>query len=349
MSSHGDPEGLLEAAHEWALLLEDPAATRQDRERFEMWRAESPAHADLFDRAVTFREAFVRLEPGDFEASVRSSLRRRSRIDPPARFPRSAFRWPQLIIPLAAVFVVVVLAAPLLLAPTQPEAQPSVAVETTATAVAETRILTLQDGTRVTLGPATELRVRYSHSERVLAFDEGAAYFEVAEDQDRPLSVTAGKLTATALGTAFEIRTGGGVARVAVAEGEVQVSYSETAVPEPVPASTRTRLQPGQMIAAGKGGLRAVESVALDEIGAWRENRLIYSGATVAEVIDDVNRYSQRPVVVAPGSEAVLGFQIRGVFLGTNVDALLESLSAIHPIEVDRSDTEQIVLRQGDD
>lgn len=62
-----ETEDILQAAHDWLLVLEDPQATEVDRARFRQWLAADPRHADVYDRAVTFRAAFARLSRDDFD------------------------------------------------------------------------------------------------------------------------------------------------------------------------------------------------------------------------------------------------------------------------------------------
>jgi ferric-dicitrate binding protein FerR (iron transport regulator) len=67
--------------------------------------------------------------------------------------------------------------------------------------------LTLQDGSRVILNSGSSLRYikNFEPHQRVLEL-EGEAFFEVAEDNDRPFIVKTGLVATTALGTSFNIK-----------------------------------------------------------------------------------------------------------------------------------------------
>jgi transmembrane sensor len=92
-----------------------------------------------------------------------------------------------------------------------------------ATAVAETRILVLSDGTRVTLGPKSRIRTRFFAGERYAELAYGEAFFEVARDTNRPFIVDAGDTRVRVLGTKFDINHRAERVSTSVLHGIVQV------------------------------------------------------------------------------------------------------------------------------
>lgn len=109
---------------------------------------------------------------------------------------------------------------------------------------------------------------------------------------------------------------------------------------------SRRNLTAGPEIAATQQqGLRTVEAIDAGKVGAWRQGRLVYLGATVAELVADANRYSAVPIEIAADSMAVADLQIRGAFVGRDVDRLLATLADIQPVSIDRTDPDRIVIR----
>ncbi len=103
----------------------------------------------------------------------------------------------------------------------------SPAVREYATAAGQRLSVTLVDGTRFTLAPASRVRVgaEYGRGERRVTL-EGEAYFAVVHDAAHPFVVRARGAAARDVGTAFDVRAypedvG---ARIAVAEGAVAVT-----------------------------------------------------------------------------------------------------------------------------
>ena len=209
-----------------------------------------------------------------------------------------------------------------------------------------TRSLTLADGSAVTLGARTEITVTLSDRAREVRLSAGAALFSVAKDTGRPFSVHAGDLTVTAIGTQFDVRNNGGVARVGVTEGVVEVSYPRLQNGEALVFRDRRRLQAGEQVAATRAdGLRSIESVAIDYVGAWRTNRLRYSGATLAELVADARRHSGRTIVVEDKTRTLATQKVTAFFDGGDIDGMLSALPDILPVVVDRTDPAVTVIR----
>ena len=73
-------------------------------------------------------------------------------------------------------------------------------------------------------------------------------------------------------------------------------------------------------------------------VGEWRSDRLVYETATLAELVADANRYTNARVEFSAGSEFVSAYKISGAFNGHDIDGMLTTLEAIHPVEIDRSE-----------
>jgi transmembrane sensor len=90
----------------------------------------------------------------------------------------------------------------------------------------------------MTINSASELTVRMAKGSREIEIAQGEAWFDVAKDASRPFIVTAGKVRARAVGTAFSVRRRETGVEVLVTEGVVE-SWSEEDV------SLRLKLEAG--------------------------------------------------------------------------------------------------------
>ena len=344
-----ETEKLLQASHDWMLRLEDPRATDEDRRRFQDWLDADPRHRDIYDRAITFREAFGRLSKDDFDDDLRRPSWRerftaasdRARGLSASARARAAFAGVLAVVAAVAVILPIVSGLP--------EGMPVSALvsATHASGTGETKRVTLADGTQVTLSASTTIVAAYFLDKRHVRLTGGAAFFDVAPDRARPFSVEAGALTATALGTEFDVRSSAGVFRVAVAEGAVEVSFPLILNGRATSLVTRRSLNAGQKVSAtSDAGLGAVSGVDPANVAAWRAGRLVYSGASIAELVGDANRYSTIPIEIDPDAPGIADFEVRGAFVGSDIDHLLMSIADIHPIVIDRSDPDRIVLRR---
>lgn len=194
------------------------------------------------------------------------------------------------------------------------------------TEIGETRLLSLEDGSRISLNTDTAISVHYSQKERRITLLRGEAYFDVAKNPERPFIVEDGALTAKALGTHYSVRTGNGALpqEVQVEEGRVEVTTgAEIAV-----------LTPGEAVTLGGDGrlMRARKDVAKSM--AWREGKLVFSGQPLREVLDILSQYRRGRIVIL--DEAAARQHVSGIFDLKDTDQALTILEESLPVSVSR-------------
>ncbi|USU13840.1 FecR domain-containing protein [Sphingomonadaceae bacterium OTU29THOMA1] len=160
---------------------------------------------------------------------------------------------------------------------------------TIATAAGEQRTVTLGDGSSIVLAGGSSVRLDHRNM-RVAVVERGEMLFRVKHDADRPFTAQAGALRLVDIGTVFDVKLAGALTRVAVAEGAVMVD----------PEGAALRLDSGQTVLAEGGTLERGETEAAD-VGSWRDGRLAYDDAPLAEVAADLSRQIGRRVVAESG------------------------------------------------
>lgn len=347
-----DTEALLDIAHDWMLRLEAPDASPQERSEFENWINESPRHYHVYDQALTFRAALTQLSERDLDADItkKSSAEKLTAFLDGIRGHLASVRVQAAAASLAAAFIIAIAAPTLFNGQVEQVEQSSPSVAQYASPIAETRVIELSDGSKITLGAASRMTTTLTGNQRSVELISGTAYFDVAHDENRPFSVKTGDLTATVLGTAFDVRRGADSYSVAVAEGSVEVAYPFTMNGTATAMLSRKTIKAGQQIDANLAkGLGSASEIDVKAVAAWRENRLVYKGETLAEVLFDANRYSAIPIEIPEGSEAVKDLRLRGVFMGSDIDRLLSNIAQLHPVEIDRSVSGVILVRDESD
>jgi transmembrane sensor len=143
--------------------------------------------------------------------------------------------------------------------------------------------------------------------ERRVELLAGMAFFEVAKEVGRPFRSEVDDLTATALGTAFDLSRDAQVVSVAIDHGLVEVSLAGGAG---MPAE---RLAEGDWLtldertrAIGRGRR------ASDQIAAWRDGMIVADRETVAAVVARIARWQPGRIVIADPRFGAL--RISGVF-----------------------------------
>ncbi|MDV9042413.1 FecR domain-containing protein [Stenotrophomonas sp. RAC2] len=148
------------------------------------------------------------------------------------------------------------------------------------TAAGEIRNESLPDGSHVLLSPGSEVYVRVDAQRRQLRLERGQAWFQVTADAQRPFQVHTPHGTVTALGTAFDLAVQGSSSVVTVTEHRVGVESGN---------GTRQASE-GQQLRFN-GHSPATPLPADGAAMAWRERRLHWVSAPLAEVTQGLDRW----------------------------------------------------------
>jgi len=199
-----------------------------------------------------------------------------------------------------------------------------------ASGVGELKKVVLADGSVVTMNTQTELRVRYTGERRDIHLIRGEGMFAVMHDAKRPFAVRVGEWTAVALGTAFAVRrVDEPTTDVTVTEGIVQLLPVDNRVSE-----ARPRLAANQKAHIGADGRVEVSEVSATEIGqrlAWRTRLVVFAGEPLRQALAEMNRYSQRRLVV--DDPALAERRIVGVFSTTDTQTFVSAMTATFGLE----------------
>lgn len=195
-----------------------------------------------------------------------------------------------------------------------------------ATGVGEGARIALADGTELHLAAESAVAVELTPERRVVTLIDGAVFAEVAPDPSRPFSVRAGTVEATAIGTAFEVRRVGSVARLAVVEGVVGLTRDDGVEAGRFAAGDWARIDGGDDRVLARG-TQSPEAAA-----SWRGGRLSVTDWPVTDVIDVIRDHMTEPVLVL-GAEAGAG-RVTGVYDLQKPLAALRALAHPHGLTV---------------
>lgn len=270
--------------------------------------AGDPADAAL---VAALDDAMHRLPsiPRDADVDVEAALRRvRARLAKPRR------SW--FVPALAAAAVVFVAASALLWSRAHGDAGRGGVLTAGAvfrTAVGRVDSVRLGDGSRVVLGPGSELRVASDQRDGRVVELRGEALFDVKHDAVHPFVVRAGAATIRDVGTTFAVHADeAGEVRVAVTAGEVRLS------PSSAPSDPGVVLSAGDVGTLGAAGrVEARPGHGTGDDLAWTSGRLVFRDATLDDVRSDLRRWYGVEFVVA---DSTLG--------GRHVTAAFDGASA---------------------
>jgi transmembrane sensor len=203
--------------------------------------------------------------PVDVEAALRRVKTRRTRVFP---------NWWVGLAAAAAIAVFAVL--------TRPERvdTPVIALEAYSTAARARDTVTLADGSRIILGPASRLSVNSTSREIEL---EGEALFTIVHDAAKPYTVRANGVVIRDIGTEFGVRGyRDEPLRVFVTSGAVEVARDEVKVT--LDSGDVGVVQPGGQV------VRAADALTSDDL-AWTQGKLVFREASMAQLAADLRRW----------------------------------------------------------
>jgi transmembrane sensor len=263
----------------WAARLDRGPLSTEDERSLEAWLEQDARHQGAFMRmrAIAMHTERARALGPNFEPD-------RFAVPSAHRFSRRRTLW---VAGLAAAACVAGIVALPLIAPGQAYK----------TQRGEVRVISLKDGSVVTLNTASRAEVDFNDATRKVRLIEGEALFEVAKDSLRPFIVDAGDASVRALGTSFSVRRlGDAPIHVTVSEGLVEVKQSSVAAPVRIAANMRAVIaMPRAKI--GPAPI-AISPEAVSRELAWREGRIAFEAESLAAAAATFARYSPTRIVI---------------------------------------------------
>ena len=178
--------------------------------------------------------------------------------------------------------------------------------------------VTLDDGTKVKLGPEARLRIptRFDKDVRAVGL-EGTASFTVAPDHALPFEVHAGNTAIIATGTAFSVSADSAEKMVVakVTEGSVRIRLGET---------TKEVGANEAMMVDATNTLRAPTPQELQESLGWMDGRFILVDRTLRTGLQEMKRWYG--IVIIPESMRLLD---RKVTVNASLESSKEAIAGL--------------------
>jgi transmembrane sensor len=315
-----------QAAFAWLSLLHDQPSSG-DQATFSHWLQADPAHAEAYAQAQVvweLTETPARTLAGEDALALQGYLNAMNRS-----CRTRVRRWSGALAMAACLVLMIGVGAGW---------QPSRWVDDLGadyvSAPGEIRTVTLADQSQVTLDADSAIAVDFSRGERHVQLRRGAGFFSVTHTGE-PFVVAAEKGQARVLGTQFEVRLQPHGAQVTVLSGRVGVTADKYAEQQILIA--------GQQVAYGEGSAQKLHSVDSEAQLAWRQGRLNYYKATLADVVQDLGRYYPGRIVLLNGELA--GRRVSGSFPSEDPQAVLSSLQGVLGFEQHKVVGRLIILR----
>lgn len=273
---------LFDEASDWLIRIRENPRSADVRAAFEIWRQSSSDHEQAWSDLCRLWSA-----TGKAETFYQPLAPTRSKaMRPPVCSVR---RLTTTLAIASATAIAVWLAAPSLMIRLSADH---------VTTTAEIRTIVLEDGSTIQLAPESALRIEFHDDVRQVALLRGEAFFDVSKDANRKFKVIADGAEVEVLGTAFDVRVTEASTAVSVGRGSVS-AFARNA-----PSHTsKNMLSPGDALEIDeRTGIVTKTHVAADDVGSWRQGRLVVSNATIASVVDVIRHYDTAWITLADPS-----------------------------------------------
>lgn len=307
MSSLAANHALLSEAADWLIVLHYEKPSEEDHAAFELWRQQSPAHEEAWNRAKSMLGTFAQVPPEVCKQAL-------------VALPRSDRR------KTLAVLGAFLFAAPVSwLAWRELSWREWMADEMTARG--EQRSIVLPDGSKLTLNTASAVMIRFTSSERRIRLLQGEVLITTHSDPSpayRPFLVQSRQGTVQALGTKFSVRRiDASITRVSVFAHAVNVKTSQGA----------TRLLHEGSFADFNADDVTSPSVLESSAAYWERGILLAKNMRLADVVAEMARYRSD---VLQCSSGIGDLRISGTLSLKDTDASLDLLAQSLPVRIDR-------------
>ncbi|MEZ7809124.1 MULTISPECIES: FecR family protein [Alcaligenes] len=196
-----------------------------------------------------------------------------------------------------------------------------------ATAHGERREIVLPDDSTLLLNTDTSLTVALYGHQRTVRLEQGEVFFQVDGTQGTPFVVEMESGAVRVTGTQFNVRRIDQAFSVDVLQGSVQVSTG------PWWRRQLAMLRPGDVARVTKPDhLRSGKGTDVENSVAWREGKVVFRGTSLADAVQELNRYSAERLVVS--DPQIAGLRVSGVFNIDDPASFLAALPHIVPVHV---------------
>lgn len=228
------------------------------------------------------------------------------------------------------------------------------------TGIGQQQTVELDDGSIVELNTDTQLRVEYNSDHRNIRLLKGEAHFKVAKNREKPFRVYADNNFVEAVGTAFSVKKQGSLVDILVTEGRVGIaavpSNENSALSDPdnilgirdiplglMEANQSLRLD-GTTTSVETVNARVLEIPQIEVLRrvSWREGLLVFNGETLAEVVEEVSRYTTLSIEVTDTDARKL--LVGGRFKTSDIKGLLAALETNFDLQAHYRDETHVEL-----
>lgn len=204
------------------------------------------------------------------------------------------------------------------------------------TIVGQQKVVTLSDGSELTLNTDSHARININNTTRTVFLERGEALFDVSSDESRPFDVVTRSGVVRVMGTVFSVFDNGKQTLVTVVEGRVGLEKNHLSQENLTSMDTKSSKKFSANIVLNADEQLTLEQAEVEtqpkkvrakSLISWKNKKLIYDGETLINVIRGVNRYYDIEIVI--GDESIAERKLVGIIAVNDFDSTLRSLEEV--------------------
>ncbi|MBU2978558.1 FecR domain-containing protein [Alteromonas sp. C1M14] len=345
MEAHSD---ITAEACAWIAQLETGDCTRADMEAFKEWVSRSPRHAAEIKRMAKLSMSLNSLN--DLAPAMSEAAKQHRQVMKERR--RQPKIWGAA---LAMSFAAFAFFAFIFMFSKPIETQQFY------TRVGESKAVTLDDGSVVTLNTDSRIEVTFSDDNRIVKLLKGEVYFDVAANKQRPFWVYTNQDRVRVVGTEFLIRYLADNFKLMVTEGIVDVAKvalnTAASGEEQRVLITQSNNDDSLSLTAGQqivlphqrdGAQLSADLISLvsekqqrQEL-SWQDGFHDFSDMALVDVAAEVSRYIPEQVIVT--DDAVKDLKFSGIFRVGEPQVFFDALKLSYGLKVERLDGKTVAI-----
>jgi transmembrane sensor len=298
----------------WSVKLNSGTANAKDKQDFDNWRAQNPAHEAAWQELYTLEQSFDALA-GESKQVAASTLKFAEK----QRNKLSNRRRTLKLLSLAAITIFSAAVLTNQYMPWQQEMH-------YATSIGKRDKFLLSDGTHLMLNTNTKVDVKFSLLKREIVLHDGEIYMDTGKDANsiigrRQFWVKTNPVEFKAIGTQFSVSHHASSSKLHVVQGIVAMYAGH----EPVLANANESYTLSSVLSEPVKMTDLNGELDMDPI-AWVDGMLIVKQMRLDKFVAELSRYQTFSLRCDP---KVAGFKVSGVFQLNRTDPVEHALNAV--------------------
>ncbi|MBJ9985351.1 FecR domain-containing protein [Acinetobacter sp. S40] len=309
-----DPKKLQKELSLWIIRLntDDPIERAQAQAEFEHWQHQHPEYQDQLDKISRFSDELKQLQETHHihSQTLQQSLKHTQQSQ---KQVKKAFGRGVMGIGFMGILSVL----------TYHYFPYAYYTADYKTATGRMQSFILEDGSKITLGAKSAIKLHFNSQSRRVELVQGEIYVDVAKDKHRPFTVQSKQADYKALGTRFIVHQNRENSSISMLHSSVEAIAKQV--------NQRQHVHAGEKVQADAHGFGPIQPIAIGSTEfAWQHNQILADNLALPDLLQRLNR--QHNAYFIYRASVLESFKVNGVIdAQQDVEQILSLIVAQYP------------------